>query len=164
MLSRIFFYLWHFSTQCLPLSLSQYLSALLSLTSRRLFWIFLSPTGSTSRCVFYLAIESFFLPLNWHLGVFLFPLLTSVGATGSAPIRASAHLRTRESDYLPTPTFFEHLRIKDRIGFSAKGLCFSSSISWEKISTCWIGLTGLQTVPGYLVILADEDQAVPNQL
>ena len=55
MLSRLsFFYLWHFSTRCLPLSLSQYLSALLSLTSRRLFfchWIFLSAAGLTSRCL-----------------------------------------------------------------------------------------------------------------
>ena len=159
-----FFYLWHFSIRCLPLSLSQYLSALLSLTSRRLLfchWIFLSATGLTSRCL--LSCHRIFLSAtkltsrrisfppfdicrcHW-IGAY-----TSICASENPGIRlfANSHFFRASAHQGPYRIF-------------CQGLCFSSSISWEKISTCWIGLPDLQTVPGYLVILADEDQAVPN--
>ena len=161
-----FFYLWHFSIRCLPLSLSQYLSALLSLTSRRLLfchWIFLSATGLTSRCL--LSCHRIFLSATKLTSRrFSFPTFdicrchwigayTSICASENPGIRlfANSHFFRASAHQGPYRIF-------------CQGLCFASGISWEKISTCLIGLTGLQTVPGYLLILADEDQAVPNQL
>ena len=133
--------------------------------------------------VFSFATESFFLPLDQHLGVFLSSHRIFLSATKLTSRRISfptfdicrchwigAYTSICASEnpgirLFANSHFFEHLRIKDRIGFFAKGCAFpAASVERIKINTCLIGLTGLQTVPGYLLILADEDQAVTNQL